>query len=247
MVCEKPLEEFTCFPKLPIELRFRIYTFIASDKALITAECGIAIYKRMDAELRDGMKSATRGVPVVLHICKESREEFLSKMKPKTAHRTYTLCKNITLNKASNNIYVSLEEDTLVLTNIGKLIAAATLTQLVYIYCLIKTYHPLDPMFCPDIRTLRNLALTMEMTKRSMVQKQLVRFNSLEKLSIMISSFEFHNFKRRPAPFDSNAPTPAHVNNTTLLASGGQVSSYLSALASMTNVWRHLLARWRSF
>lgn len=66
----KPLAEFTIFNKLPIELRLRIWAFAAPGPATI-AQRSSDVPDRPYYFVRSG------GVPVLLHVCRESRMEYL--------------------------------------------------------------------------------------------------------------------------------------------------------------------------
>lgn len=67
---QAPLNSFTCFPKLPLELRFKIWQAMTPGPRIIEVKWD---------KKKDQYYTAC-SVPVVLHICKESRREGLTSL-----------------------------------------------------------------------------------------------------------------------------------------------------------------------
>lgn len=110
-----PLNEFVFFPKLPLELRLMIWA-MAEPTPAIVAQRKSGIEGRAYYYLRSG------GVPAVLHVCQESRQEYLEietndkVIKAEIEYRRrkhpiYKLCFR-THNKLSPGVYFSVDVDT---------------------------------------------------------------------------------------------------------------------------------------
>ncbi|KAH7357176.1 hypothetical protein BKA65DRAFT_580543 [Rhexocercosporidium sp. MPI-PUGE-AT-0058] len=104
------LTEFKLFPRLVGELRARIWAFCGAEAALIDS------FK----ELGSSRCNSSLRVPAVLHVCRESRYEFLARKDVVTDHATYTKCRTVSM-QGLQPFYIRTKVDSFLLKNMADL------------------------------------------------------------------------------------------------------------------------------
>lgn len=66
---------FTCFPRLPTELRLKIFGYAADNDRAVIAQIKPPARHRHEYEYT--LRRSGRGVPALLHVCREAREECI--------------------------------------------------------------------------------------------------------------------------------------------------------------------------
>jgi hypothetical protein len=103
----KPLESFTIFPRLPFEIRAKIWELLSTQSRKVKLFFDIGAYIIEETRTIDGQSK----IPAVLHIYRESRTEGL---------RFYTLCKEFVVtaaviehavNQWTNHLYINFDVD----------------------------------------------------------------------------------------------------------------------------------------
>ncbi|KAI9049679.1 hypothetical protein LZ554_005837 [Drepanopeziza brunnea f. sp. 'monogermtubi'] len=181
---KKNLQEFTLFTKLPIEIRDMIYGLIEDLEPCYIFPCRYNTRlscKRVRITSIYSYKS-----PIVLHLCRESRNEFLVRGGANTTIRhTYTLVKRMT--SLSKPIYVRLNRDNLFLQDLGK--PAFSSSTLPKSSGSFADMSPSEPLFCMAIYTMRHItiAVPFDQIRPKLLALQLRRFNLLESLTLVLA------------------------------------------------------------
>lgn len=104
--------KFEFFPKLPIEIRFKIWGYVEPEPCVIEPK----------GTRRDKYATYSRKVPALLQVCRETRAEYLAKPGVTKNHITFTLCRGMSKWPWETAIYVALEHDLVVIHDwcIGK-------------------------------------------------------------------------------------------------------------------------------
>lgn len=101
---------FECFCQLPSEIRLKIWLLAADEPEPVVICCptlpelgpqGARVFTQSRLKRRkDNLRAVRRRpVPVMLHICRETRYEFSTRIGEHKAHPTYHLCQGIARNK----------------------------------------------------------------------------------------------------------------------------------------------------
>jgi hypothetical protein len=98
--------KFEKFPNLPIEIQRKIWTYLEPKPLIIAPKSNYSA----DAFCL----SYWRKVPILLQICKATREEYLAKEGVTKGHITFTLCRGISKLPFEVSIYVALDYDLVV-------------------------------------------------------------------------------------------------------------------------------------
>jgi len=97
--------KFEFFPKLPVEIRFKIWGYIEPKPCVIEPK-GVG---------SDMYTTYSRKVPALLQVCRETRAEYLAKPGVIKNHITFTLCHSMSKWPWETAIYVALEHDLVVI------------------------------------------------------------------------------------------------------------------------------------
>jgi hypothetical protein len=101
----QPIESFTLFPDLPVDIRIKIWKLLSFERRKVK----LFFLPRSVAHKKSHLIKGQSKIPTVLHICKESRAAGL---------RYYTLCLEHVLeenleqaNGGPNHVYVNFDVD----------------------------------------------------------------------------------------------------------------------------------------
>ena len=124
---------FTLFPKLPPEIRRMIWIYAAPKSCLLSPSTTLS-HLPLEKEFADSQaqkfKAAIQGIPAVLHVCQESRNEFFyneSRSLIRKKHVMFSLCTPAHLARQKHeykpwflNVFASqIDRDTVFLTEPG--------------------------------------------------------------------------------------------------------------------------------
>jgi hypothetical protein len=101
---DSPKPEFPYFKKFPIEVRLKIWGYLEPEPVIIKPLAPFI-----------GRHRYIRPVPVLLQICRETRTEYITRADGPKDHITYTLCNDLGAWPRYKKIWVSLEEDSVVI------------------------------------------------------------------------------------------------------------------------------------
>jgi hypothetical protein len=101
----RAVQKFHLFSQLPVEIRYKIWHLIVDDSA--TLVCGLR-YPRLDPT-----RKYFRKVPVILQVCRETRQKFTYETGVTKWHAAYSLCSGLSPNPYRHDVrlYANMKKD----------------------------------------------------------------------------------------------------------------------------------------